>query len=411
LSLEISQAQSGENRSIASTVDGSAEAIYSQATYEAVGDLSMERISGFAFSVFPKTDTKDAFRELATVFGVPGEVVKNEKNTFTIGVKNADGELLKSVGAHMYLWVDNAGAWWSFSSAAPSTSVSSPCAPDSVDCGSFTPAPPTNLLSERAAMNRTIVTLTRALYNTGSYTFTAKKTAWSTEVTGVLTIADIPTNLIVTFSYGENGALIYASGPLVYIKRANGYYMVSPKDAIKRLNDPKYTSWGGATRSAVDVSLSGNASAASNIVPITGVRYVLMQAFLTAETTILLPGYTFFNDNGDVGSVIAMEDRYLVFNQGSTTAGTGSSVVNPGTNGGTPGQIEPAHGAIPLDETSAKTLIGLTEEEAGKVATENGWTVRVAMRDGEAFMLTTDYSKTRVNLTVEKTLVTAVTIG
>jgi hypothetical protein len=56
-------------------------------------------------------------------------------------------------------------------------------------------------------------------------------------------------------------------------------------------------------------------------------------------------------------------------------------------------------------------LIGLTESEAVKVASERGWTIRVAMRDGEAFMLTKDYSENRVNLTVVKTVVTAVTIG
>jgi hypothetical protein len=33
------------------------------------------------------------------------------------------------------------------------------------------------------------------------------------------------------------------------------------------------------------------------------------------------------------------------------------------------------------------------------------------MRDGEAFMLTMDYVANRTNLTVMKTLVTAVTIG
>jgi predicted urease superfamily metal-dependent hydrolase len=64
-----------------------------------------------------------------------------------------------------------------------------------------------------------------------------------------------------------------------------------------------------------------------------------------------------------------------------------------------------------LTEESAKSLIGLTEKEAVKVAAERGWTVRVAMRDGEAFMLTTDYLANRTNLTVMKTLVTAVTIG
>jgi hypothetical protein len=64
-----------------------------------------------------------------------------------------------------------------------------------------------------------------------------------------------------------------------------------------------------------------------------------------------------------------------------------------------------------LDETSAKKLIGLTEAEAQKVATEQGWQVRVAMRDGEAFMLSQDYQTNRVNLTVTKGLVVAVVVG
>jgi predicted urease superfamily metal-dependent hydrolase len=64
-----------------------------------------------------------------------------------------------------------------------------------------------------------------------------------------------------------------------------------------------------------------------------------------------------------------------------------------------------------LTQDSADSLIGLTEDEARKVAAERGWAVRVAMRDGEAFMLTTDYREDRVNLTVEKNAVTSVQIG
>ncbi|CAB4613204.1 unannotated protein [freshwater metagenome] len=410
LSLEISQARSGENLSVAESADTGAWSAYSENKYEVVGDLSVDRVSGFAWSVFQKNDTKGSFRALAEVFGVAGEVVKNEKNTFTIGVKNADGELLDSVGAHMYLWVDVGGAWWSYSSASPSASVSSPCAPNSPDCATSPPVLPSNLLSERDAMNRTIVTMTKALYNTATFTFTAKKSEWSTDVTGVMNIAGIPTNMTVSFSYGAEGALNYASGPLVYVKRANGYYMVSPEDAVKRLNDARYTSWGTATAAARDIMSQSNPIPDSVTIPITGARYVLMQATLTSKTTILLPAYTFYNESGDVGSVIAIEDKYLVYGSSDSTPG-GSAVINPGTGGSDPGQIEPAPVAVPLDETSAKTLIGLTEEEAGKVASENGWTVRVAMRDGEAFMLTSDYSKTRVNLSIEMTLVTAVTIG
>jgi hypothetical protein len=77
-----------------------------------------------------------------------------------------------------------------------------------------------------------------------------------------------------------------------------------------------------------------------------------------------------------------------------------------------PGKAEnPSDPVAVPDETSVKKLIGLTEAEAQKVATELGWQVRVAMRDGEAFMLTTDYQTNRVNLTITKGLVTNVVIG
>jgi hypothetical protein len=62
-------------------------------------------------------------------------------------------------------------------------------------------------------------------------------------------------------------------------------------------------------------------------------------------------------------------------------------------------------------QLSAQKLIGLSDDEAQKVADGLGWTVRVAMRDGEAFMLTTDFQTNRVNLTVTKGSVTAVTVG
>ncbi|MEY4221295.1 MAG: hypothetical protein RL280_1579, partial [Actinomycetota bacterium] len=39
LSLKLSQAQSGDNRSIANTVDGAREAMYSEVEYKAMNDL------------------------------------------------------------------------------------------------------------------------------------------------------------------------------------------------------------------------------------------------------------------------------------------------------------------------------------------------------------------------------------
>ena len=65
--------------------------------------------------------------------------------------------------------------------------------------------------------------------------------------------------------------------------------------------------------------------------------------------------------------------------------------------------------AIPQNE--ADVLIGLTEDEASKVAIGRGWTMRVASVDGKDNMLTADYSYTRVNVVIVNGVVTAVAIG
>jgi hypothetical protein len=429
LSLDLSQAQSGDNRSIAATVDGAKEAMYSAVEYKAMNDLSVDRISGFAWSVVARPKAKDAFRELASAFGVTGDVKKNEKNSYTIGL-DADK------GTGMWLWVDVAGAWWSYAGGMNSAAVSSPCAPDDKECGGNPIVLPKNLLSARDALNRTATLMTRGGYNPATFQLTAQTSDWSTDVTGLFSVAGVPTNLAVSFSYGENGALVSASGPFLYVNRANGYYLVSPNDAVKRLNDSRYTSWGTATRSAVDMAVSSISGPATDsvlvtngapvpppAVPITGVRYVLMQAALTNDASILVPAYTYFNNEGDVGTVIAMKDEDLTFNEPSIAINTvappqpvdpGTGVAPGNTGGGSPsdgGVVEPGILPTTLTEETAKSLIGLTESEAVKVASERGWTIRVAMRDGEAFMLTKDYSENRVNLTVVKTVVTAVTIG
>ena len=429
LSLKLSQAQSGDNRSIAATVDGAKEAMYSEVEYKVMNDLSVDRISGFAWSVVTKPKAKEAFRELASALGVIGEVKKNEKNSYTLGLD-------PNKGTGMWLWVDTAGAWLSYASGMNSTAVSSPCAPDDKECGGNATVLPKNLLSAREALNRTATLMTRGGYNPATFHLTAQTSDWSTDVSGVFSVAGVPTNLSVYFSFGEDGALVSASGPFLYVDRANGYYLVSPNDAVKRLNDVRYTAWGTATRSAVDIAVSSQGARVtdgslatdsgtmpSTVIPITGVRYVLMQAALTNNASILVPAYTYFNNEGDVGTVIAMKDEDITFNAPSFAINTvvppqtedpGAGVSTGNTGGGSSGDggaVEPGILPTTLTEETAKSLIGLTEDEAVKVASERGWTIRVAMRDGEAFMLTKDYLENRANLTVVKTVVTAVAIG
>jgi hypothetical protein len=415
LSLVTTQASSGVNRALEGAIDTSKDAVYAEWQYEPAADLSIDRISGFAWSVLQKNDTKGSFRAIAGALQLNGDLVKQDKNTFTIGVPKNDDPTVQPTGAQMYLFVNTTGAWWSYSAGAMSAGSSPPCDPGVADCVSPAPAVSANLLSERDALNRTISTLTTGGYNTATFTFTATTTQWSTDVVGVLNIAGVPSNMTVSFSYGANGLLNSANGPLVYVKRANGYYMISPTEAVKRLQDPRYTSWGNATDAVVSNSVSSpdTGTEASRIIPITGVRYVLMQSRLTAETSILLPAYTFTNDAGEVGTVIAIEDKYLVF--GNSAVPSGSTIVVPGTDTAPPepiGTIEPDLPIMnPIDDAAAKQLVGLTEGEATKVATGNGWTIRIAMRDGESFMLTTDFQDNRVNFTVENGVVTAVTVG
>ena len=172
LSLKLSQAQSGDNRSIANTVDGTKVAMYSAVEYKAMNDLSVDRISGFAWSVVARPKAKDAFRELASAFGVTGDVKKNEKNSYTLGL-DADK------GTGMWLWVDTAGAWWSYASGMNSTAVSSPCAPDNKECGGSATVLPKNLLSAREALNRTATLMTRGGYNPATFQMSAQSSDWS----------------------------------------------------------------------------------------------------------------------------------------------------------------------------------------------------------------------------------------
>ena len=124
------------------------------------------------------------------------------------------------------------------------------------------------------------------------------------------------------------------------------------------------------------------------------------------------------NADGDVGTVLAVEEKYLSYGDSEVTDGSDPepTPVEPGSSDGSPGvvpggAVNPTNPVVALDDASLKKLIGLTEAEAQKVATEMGWQVRVAMRDGEAYMLTMDYQTNRVNLTITKGYVTAVVVG
>ena len=424
LSLKSSQVKSGSNRSNPAAARNAEDAklAYAQdVSYSVLNELPDLGETGAAWSVNPLKENKGTLKKLAVALGVPGEVVKEDTNNFSIGIND-------KTGAGLRLYVDVSSAWWSYSSeSVGSGSVSSPaCAPDTecVDAGRpvVDPAPPVNLPDEATAIARVTKLLQDADLRVKPFSFSATKTEWSTDVVGTLMARDVSSNISLYVSFGSDAKITYASGPLVELKNAGSYPLIPPKDAVKRLSQLQYGLVGPTARSAIDMSVSSPATDGSTPVaidvPITGVRLALMQTTLTNNSSILLPAYTFTNADGDVGTVLAIEEKYLSYGDSEVTDGADPvpvpepKPVDPGSPAVDPGQVEnPTEPAAVPDETSVKKLIGLTEAEAQKVATELGWQVRVAMRDGEAFMLTQDYLTNRVNLTITKGSVTFVVVG
>jgi hypothetical protein len=388
-------------------------------SYSVLNELPDLGDAATAWSVNPLKENIGTLKKLAVSLGLSGDVVKEDKNNFVIGLDD-------KTGAGLRLFVDVSSAWWNYSSGAASSGATSSvaCAPDTecVDVGTpaVDPPPPANLPDEATAIARVSQLLKDVGLRVKPYSFSATKSEWSTDVVGTFMARDISSNMSLYVSFGSDAKIMYASGPLVELKNAGSYPLIPPKDAVKRLSQLQYGLVGPTARSAIDMSVSSPVTDSSTpvavTVPITGVRLALMQTTLTNKSSILLPSYTFTNADGDVGTVIAIEEKFLSYGDSEVTDGGDPEPepmpVDPLIPAVDPGKAEnPSDPVAVLDETSVKKLIGLTEAEAQKVATELGWQVRVAMRDGEAFMLTTDYQTNRVNLTITKGLVTNVVIG
>jgi hypothetical protein len=239
-----------------------------------------------------------------------------------------------------------------------------------------------------------------------NYPLSAVQANGSTIVTGYLTLGGIETNLATQFIFNAAGDVVSASGPMITIAMAGRFPILTPAAAVKRLNNPSFALIGDVTRlAATSVSSSPSSpgtSSSETVVPITGVRFTLMETKLANLTHMLLPAYTFFNADGDVGTVLAITDDHLTFRE--------RAVVSTETVPVSGGDVPPTQ-TQPLDENSAQQLLGLPEAEATKVAMANGWLVRIAARDGEFFMLTQDYVENRVNLSVKSGKVIAITVG
>ena len=89
------------------------------------------------------------------------------------------------------------------------------------------------------------------------------------------------------------------------------------------------------------------------------------------------------------------------------------------SDAGVPGTIATPAECPPVDVADqneisvqrAELLLGFSEADAQRCASQLGWSYRVGQRDGESFAVTEDYSLQRVTVTVVDDIVTAITVG
>lgn len=393
--LASSQSESGKVRMSLEQSGAPVDSIPNTVTFDVRGPLPDLGDRLLAWSIGRRRKPAGELTKIAFALNVQGTVERIDDNTYV--VKDATG---KQHFANLF--VDEAGGWWTYTNGAQQSEPG--CAGGDASCASKENLTK-NVLSPGEAIRRTNQILARADMVPTNYPLTAVQTADSTVVTGLLTLGGIRTNLAVQFTFDGNGDLVSASGPMIAIAMAGRYPIITPAEAVKRLNNPFYATIGSVTRLAATASVSqpsDGTTSSETVVPITSVRFTLMETKLANLTHMLLPAYTYFNADGEVGTVLAIADDRLAIPRDAVI----TTVTVPIRGGDVPPQPEQ-----PLDENTAQQLLGLPESEATKVAMENGWIVRIAARDGEFFMLTEDYRDNRVNLSVKNGKVIAITIG
>ena len=230
---------------------------------------------------------------------------------------------------------------------------------------------------------------------------------------------------------GANGAVTYAQGNFLKFVRDANYPVVSTTEAVKRLGDPRYSGWFGYG------AVSSKEVLAQDMTPIPAqedvvqtIRLTKVSASLTpviaSDATLwLLPSYEYLTSEGYTVSALALDDKYIEQTPISTVPDSDVDVTVPGagsgSSGSSTGATPPVDGGVvepvPTPQTilptekDAKALVGLNEDEAVKIIEGNGWIYRIGSRDGEQFMLTKDYSTSRLTLGIEKSIVVTATIG
>lgn len=415
--------------------------------------------------------TADEVLAVATAFGVAGEVRElpaDQGGGWIVGSDDYSEASVRVGTDAVTSWWYNAPASAFGPAAEPCevTETDPAAAPDSIPTTDPAgealprceePQPPSGVPTAAEAEARARAMLTALGLDPAGYRFETYADEWGAGVTAYLLVEGIETNLSVSVGYGAEGVVTWAGGFLAEPQRGADYPRIGIDAAITRMNDQSGWLYGVSARGVIDAGVAvdtevatANETAAAppagdaddttvpatdvlvdppidcsdaatdcmpvDLEPITvtlsGARPSLEQVWAADGTVWLLPGYAFDAADGGRYTALAVEDQYLQIAEPPVDSVPVESL--PVDTGATP---EPAPAPAPepgdpgsdgTDVPAAIDVVGLTVDEASRIASETGWSIRVVREDGADLAVTADYSETRINVATEAGIVTEV---
>ena len=356
-----------------------------------------------AWRVTAPDDATSRLEGVARAFAITGAPVTSPDGSVTIGKDR-----------RVSSWQWGGVVSWSYDSMARvdgDTTVSEPCDPAAGPCDENASgasddrmSPPKDLISPGDALVKTRRILGAAGYGIDQTALDAGTSEWSTWVDIEILTGGVRSGLVGRIDFGSAGVVTSAYGQFVSLERADEYPLVDLQTALDRLAQPVYASSSSSSSREItqDSADLGAPSPAPITVTITSVDLVLQQVTVADDESLLVPSYRLASAEGVAAVVFAVEDKYL---------DTSTDPVEPAPGTAVPEPAPAPDDMAPIPQSEADTLVGLAEDDAVKSAEGRGWTVRIAERDGEQFMLTLDFQTNRVNLSITKGRVTAVTVG
>ena len=414
-----------------------------QVKYEVEGDLPA--LDGKAQSWKSTSDpTRKQMTAVAKALGVEGDLVdrrKEEGGGFVAGPADGSAPSVSfsdpdSDAFHGWYY---SAAWEastrSSDAVEPSITADTTVASDTKSEDAVAPdamKAPENLPTKDEARDKALSIMNAAGVDVRDDDVEVYADEWSVSVTAWQRVGDLRAPMSWTFGFGDNGVISWAGGNLLSFDKGPKFPRVGAAAGVDRLSDPKYSGWygyGPTARAIAEPAIAGEESAASpsdtvepvvQTVIVTGVKESLTPIVDAENILWLVPSYEYTVKDGYTVSVLAITDEFIE-QAAPTTETSGGEVVEPvpatdgagvsGSSGSSEGSMGSDADAMALSQEEAVKLVGLTEDEAAKVAESNGWVLRVSSRDGEDLQLTMDFVPNRVNLAIVDGKVTGVSVG